>query len=70
LNKPLAMTKRQAKTLLKAAEEAGGIVEVKTAIGVIRLIPAALAGESGATAAVVDESPEDAYRAWKGSHAN
>ncbi len=70
MNRPLAMTKRQAKSLLKAAEEAGGIVEVKTAIGVIRLIPAALAGDAGAPTATVDEDPEDAYRAWKGSHAN
>lgn len=43
MSRPLAITKRQAKTLLKAANEEGGIVEVKTDIGVIRLIPAVLA---------------------------
>lgn len=43
MTRHLAITKRQAKTLLKAANEEGGIVEIKTEIGVVRLIPAALA---------------------------
>jgi histidinol phosphatase-like PHP family hydrolase len=38
----LSITKRQAKTLLQAANEEGGIIEIKTDIGVIRLIPAVL----------------------------
>lgn len=52
--RPLALTKRQAKTLLKAAEEAGGVIEVKTEIGVIRLIPANLAQAEP----TVDREPE------------
>ena len=43
MTRQLAITKRQAKTLLKAANEEGGIIEVKTEIGVVRLIPAVLA---------------------------
>lgn len=43
MTRQLAITKRQAKTLLKAANEEGGIIEVKTDIGVVRLIPAVLA---------------------------
>jgi len=43
VTRQLAITKRQAKTLLKAANEEGGIIEVKTEIGVVRLIPAVLA---------------------------
>ena len=39
----LAITKRQAKTLLQAATEAGAIVEIETPIGVVRLIPGTLA---------------------------
>jgi hypothetical protein len=70
VNKPLAISTRQALALLKAAEKAGGIVEVKTPIGVVRLIPAALAGNPSDPAIIVDEDPEDAYRAWKGNHAN
>lgn len=46
MNRPLAITKRQAKTLLQAAEEQGGIVEVETAIGVVRLIPHSLASRT------------------------
>lgn len=42
MTRPLAITKRQAKTLLKAANEEGGIVEVETEIGIVRLIPAVL----------------------------
>lgn len=43
MTRTLAITKRQAKTLLKAANEEGGIVEVETEIGIVRLIPAVLA---------------------------
>ena len=39
MGRPLAITKRQAASLLKAAEEHHAIVEVQTAIGTIRLIP-------------------------------
>lgn len=42
MTRALSITKRQAKTLLKAAEEEGGIVEVETAIGTVRLIPQSL----------------------------
>ena len=42
MSKPLAITKRQAKTLLQAAEEQGGIVEIETSIGTVRLIPKSL----------------------------
>jgi hypothetical protein len=56
--RPLAITKRQAKTLLKAANEEGGIVEVKTDIGVVRLIPAVLARQQVANDPQVDPEPE------------
>lgn len=39
MGRPLAITKRQASTLLKAAEEQHAIVEIKTEIGLVRLIP-------------------------------
>lgn len=42
MSRPLAVTKRQAKTLLQAAEEQGGIVEIETSIGIVRLIPNSL----------------------------
>lgn len=54
MTRHLAITKRQAKTLLKAANEEGGIVEVETAIGIVRLIPARLAE----TDKPVDEAPK------------
>jgi len=44
MTRPLAISNRQAKTLIKAATEGNAIVEVETAIGIIRLIPASLAG--------------------------
>jgi hypothetical protein len=43
MSRALAITRRQADTLFKAADKAGGIVEVETPIGTIRIIPAALA---------------------------
>jgi hypothetical protein len=46
MGRPLAITKRQATTLLKAAEEQHAIVEIKTAIGVVRLIPQSVVKET------------------------
>lgn len=46
MGRPLAITKRQASTLLKAAEEHQGIVEVQTAIGIVRLIPRSVVKDS------------------------
>lgn len=43
MTRTLAITNRQAKTLIKAATEGNAIVEVETEIGIVRLIPAALA---------------------------
>lgn len=40
--RPLAITMRQARTLLKAANAEGGVVEVKIDGAVVRLIPAVL----------------------------
>lgn len=54
MTRPLSITKRQAKTLLQAAEEQGGIVEVETAIGTVRLIPQSMATRTGK----VDEEPK------------
>lgn len=45
MGRPLAITKRQAASLLKAAEEQQGIVEVQTAIGIIRLIPKSIVND-------------------------
>jgi hypothetical protein len=44
MSRPLAITNRQAKTLIKAATEGNAIVEIETeiGIGIVRLIPAAL----------------------------
>lgn len=46
MGKPLAITQRQAETLLKAAEGQQGIVEIKTEIGIVRLIPKSLARDA------------------------
>jgi hypothetical protein len=54
MTRPLSITKRQAKTLLRAAEEEGGIVEVETAIGTVRLIPHSLASRTEK----LDEEPK------------
>ena len=43
MSRALAVTKRQAQTLLRAAEAEKGIVEVKVGDAVFRLIPASLA---------------------------
>ena len=45
MSRPLAITYRQAKTLIKAATEGNAIVEIETEIGIVRLIPASLAGK-------------------------
>lgn len=45
MSRPLAITNRQAKTLIKAATEGNAVVEVETAIGIVRLIPASLVGK-------------------------
>ncbi|MGV8855945.1 MAG: hypothetical protein ACOH2L_15015 [Devosia sp.] len=46
MSRPLAITNRQAKTLIKAATEGNAIVEVETEIGIVRLIPASLVAKS------------------------
>lgn len=43
MTRPLAITNRQAKTLIKAATEGNAIIEVETEIGIVRLIPGHLA---------------------------
>ena len=48
MTRRLAITRRQAKTLFAAATEAGGVVEVVTEIGTVRLIPAELAPKPAA----------------------
>jgi len=52
----LAITRRQADTLFKAADKAGGIVEVETPIGIIRIIPGKLAKKPAEEP--VDTEPE------------
>ena len=42
MSRPLAITNRQAKTLIKAATEGNAVVEIETSIGIVRLIPASL----------------------------
>lgn len=42
MTRPLAITSRQARTLIKAATEGNAIIEVETEIGIVRLIPAVL----------------------------
>lgn len=45
-NRPLDITKRQARVLIEAADEANGVVEVKMGNTFVRLIPAKLVKES------------------------
>lgn len=54
MTRTLSITKRQAKTLLKAAEEEGGIVEVDTPMGTVRLIPHSIASRTEK----LDEEPK------------
>jgi hypothetical protein len=46
VSKPLAITERQARTLLRAADKERGIVEVKIGDTVVRLIPESQAQET------------------------
>ncbi|PBC23511.1 hypothetical protein CK226_10325 [Mesorhizobium sp. WSM4311] len=68
MTRALALSQRQAQTLLRAAEAERGIVEVKIGSAVFRLIPASLAQ---APKLVDDDvSPEafdtlDEYLAWR-----
>ncbi|ETA72297.1 MULTISPECIES: hypothetical protein [Mesorhizobium] len=68
MTRALALSQRQAQTLLRAAEAERGIVEVKIGSAVFRLIPASIAQ---APKAVDDDvSPEafdtlDEYLAWR-----
>jgi hypothetical protein len=68
MSRALALSQRQARTLLRAAEAERGIVEVKIGDTVIRLIPECLAQ---APRLIDDEvSPEafdtlDQYLAWR-----
>ena len=54
MTRALALSQRQARTLLRAAEAERGIVEVKIGDTVIRLIPESLAQEKSR----VDEKPK------------
>jgi len=45
VSKALALTERQARALMRAAEKEKGVAEVKIGTTVIRLIPASLAQE-------------------------
>ena len=63
----LAISKRQAQTLLRAAEAERGIVEVNPHTGVITLIPAALAQLRRRIDAPSQDSFEtlEDYLAWR-----
>jgi hypothetical protein len=68
MTRALALSQRQARTLLRAAEAERGIVEVKIGDTVFRLIPAVLAQAPKPIDA--DVSPEafdtlDKYLAWR-----
>jgi hypothetical protein len=56
--RPLVITKRQARVLYDVAEEKRGIAEVNPATGVIRLIPAVLAGDVKPQDPKVDGKPK------------
>lgn len=45
MSRALAMTKRQAQALLKAAKEEHAMIEVQTSFGVVRLFPNGLPQE-------------------------
>lgn len=66
MTRALALSQRQARTLLRAAEAERGIVEVKVGETVFRLIPECLAQAERP----IDASPEDfdtldEYLAWR-----
>lgn len=54
MTKALSVSERQARTLLRAADKEGGIIEVKVGDTVFRLIPASLAQDRRAI-----EPPEE-----------
>lgn len=58
MNRPLAMTKRQARVLLQAANAEGGRVDFNPKTGVISLIPAVLVNDWKPPAEPVDEEPK------------
>ena len=68
MTRALALSQRQAQTLLRAAEAERGIVEVKIGSAVFRLIPASLA--QAQKPVDDDDSPEafdtlDEYLGWR-----
>ncbi|MBJ6986896.1 hypothetical protein [Devosia sp. MC521] len=46
MGKPLAITEKQATTLLRAAEKQNAVIEVQTPMGLVRLIPSSVVRES------------------------
>lgn len=54
MTKALSVSERQARTLLRAADKEGGVIEVKVGDTVFRLIPASLAQDRRAI-----EPPEE-----------
>lgn len=56
--RPLDITTRQARALLKAANAEGGAVDVKMGATVIRLIPAVVLAREGRPAEPVDPKPK------------
>ena len=66
-SRQLAITQRQAQTLLRAAEQEKGIVEVETGDLVYRLIPKCLVSDKaqGKTQTSNTFASLDEYRAWK-----
>lgn len=64
----LAISQRQAQTLLRAAERENAIVEVETGSSIYRLIPKCLVKDSqqgGRTRSSETFASMDEYRAWK-----
>ena len=73
MTRSLAISQRQAQTLLRAAEAEGGIIEVKFGTTVIRLIPKSQVVQEAAP--VDDLNPAafetmDEYRAWRDKRAD
>lgn len=58
MTRALAITKRQTKTLIRAAKEEGAVIEVETEIGWVRIIPADLAK------ALTERKPVDTDEKW------
>ena len=57
MGRPLAITKRQAKSLIEAAREAGGFAEVNPTTGVIRLFPTVPPDVAAEKPEPVDDKP-------------